>query len=115
MPAGSTTRPPASFWKCMIPQITHQQFLVLDLLASGSLNGAELREKLEATGLSRSGPSFYQFMARLEKEKLVHGEYRVNIEDGQRVRERVYSILIRGRLKRGETLTFYLDRKGMRK
>jgi DNA-binding PadR family transcriptional regulator len=74
------------------PTITYLQFLVLCELASGTITGHELRRRLDAEGVSKSGPAFYQLMSRLEDAKLVEGRYRNTTIERQVVRERLYEI-----------------------
>ena len=49
-----------------LPRITHLQFLVLDILTTGQEFGRQLRKQLAANGVRKSGPGFYQLMARME-------------------------------------------------
>ena len=58
--------------------------------------GFELREELARFGVRKSGPAFYQLMARLEDAELISGRYRQEIIDGQIIRERSYKIRARG-------------------
>jgi DNA-binding PadR family transcriptional regulator len=96
----------------VIPEITHQQFLVLYLLLRGEMTGAAIREKLAAEGVIKSGPAFYQFMTRMERAKLTSGRYSVSVQEGQRICERLYAIAPIGRLRCSETLIFYTRRGG---
>ena len=73
-----------------IPKLSHLQFLVLGFLISGTTRGKELRKALLGVGEDRSGPAFYQMMARLEDQGLIHGRYEQEIVDGQIIRERHY-------------------------
>ena len=59
---------------------------------SGERRGRELRRRLEDFGVRRSGPSFYQLMARLEDAGYVRGWYEQEIVEGQIIRERCYKI-----------------------
>src|SRR4051812_10232463 len=74
------------------PEITHLQFLVLNWLLDAERSGRWIRAHLAKHGHTKSGPAFYQFMARLEEAKLVAGRYEAKEVDGQPVRERVYQI-----------------------
>jgi len=54
-----------------LPPITHLQFLVLGVLLGGEQSGRTIREAIARYGVRRTGPAFYQMMARLERESLV--------------------------------------------
>ena len=75
-----------------LPRLSHLQFLVLGVLMSGEQRGRDLRSRLEEFGVRRSGPSFYQLMARLEDAAFVRGRYEQEIVEGQIIRERCYKI-----------------------
>ena len=49
-----------------VPKLTHLQFLVIGVLLRGDCSGRVVRSELEAFGIRKSGPAFYQLMARLE-------------------------------------------------
>ena len=55
------------------PVLTHLQFLVLGVLRNADLPGRALRDALSGYGFRRTGPAFYQLMARLEKDRLIDG------------------------------------------
>ena len=55
--------------KPALPSLTHLQFLVLGVLRTDEQSGRVIRQALHAYGIRRSGPAFYQLMARLEKAK----------------------------------------------
>jgi DNA-binding PadR family transcriptional regulator len=80
----------------MLPDITHLQFLVLMILLDGEKSGREVREELAEHGVKKSGPAFYQIMARLEDDKYVKGWYVEKVIDGQRIKERRYEITSAG-------------------
>jgi len=61
--------------KPQLPVLTHLQFLVLGVLRNEDLPGRVLRDVLSGYGIRRTGPAFYQLMARLEKDRLVDEEY----------------------------------------
>jgi DNA-binding PadR family transcriptional regulator len=61
--------------KPQLPALTHLQFLVLGVLRNEDLPGRTLRDALSGYGIRRTGPAFYQMMARLEKDRLVDGRY----------------------------------------
>ena len=79
-----------------LPKLSHLQFLVLGSLLGGELRGREIRERMKEFGVRKSGPAFYQLMARLEDSKLVRGRYEQEIVEGQIIRERCYEILAPG-------------------
>lgn len=95
-----------------IPSITHLQFLVLGLLMDAEISGRELRERLVDAGERKSGPAFYQFMARLEDARLVEGSYDEKVIDGQRIKERRYKITGQGIAAWEEVRDFYLTQVG---
>ncbi|HXT27907.1 MAG TPA: hypothetical protein VN716_01460 [Vicinamibacterales bacterium] len=92
-----------------IPEITHLQFLVLGMLRGGERTGRLVRRTLKRHGIERSGPAFYQMMARLEDAGLVAGEYDQKIVDGQIIKERRYSLTARGETAWTATRAFYSD------
>ena|SRR5438128_4961858 len=79
-----------------IPQLTHLQFVVLDVLGTNEVSGRQLRKRLSERGIKKSGPAFYQLMARLEEAKCVDGRYTQEVIDGQIIKERRYLILGNG-------------------
>ncbi len=79
------------------PRLSHLQFLVLGTLLQGSRPGREVRDELRRFGVKRSGPGFYQLMARLEEAELVEGSYKQKIIAGQIIRERSYRLRGTGR------------------
>jgi DNA-binding PadR family transcriptional regulator len=90
-----------------LPAITHMQFLVLGLLREDEQPGRVLREALEAHGVKRSAPAFYQLMARLERDRLVEGWYeQVTVRD-QAVTERRYRLRPAGAKLWTEARDFY--------
>src|SRR6476661_4180546 len=92
-----------------IPEITHLQFLVLGMLRGGERTGRLVRRTLKRHGIERSGPAFYQMMARLEDAGLVAGEYDQKIVDGQIIKERRYALTPRGGAAWTATRAFYSD------
>ena len=75
-----------------IPDITHLQFLILALLLNHEQSGRHIREKLAEYGEKKSGPAFYQMMARLEDGNLLEGWYEQKVVSGQLIKERRYRI-----------------------
>jgi DNA-binding PadR family transcriptional regulator len=92
-----------------IPDITHLQFLVLGILRGRERRGRFVRRALARHGVRRSGPAFYQMMARLEDAGLVTGAYDQKIVEGQIIKERRYSLTDRGESAWITTRAFYTD------
>ena len=92
-----------------IPEITHLQFLVLGMLRGGERPGRVVRRTLKRHGIDRSGPAFYQMMARLEDAGLVTGEYDQKVVEGQIIKERRYALTPRGEAAWTATRVFYSD------
>ena len=91
-----------------IPAITHLQFLVLGMLRGAPRHGRHLRRELTRHGVRRTGPAFYQLMARLEDAEFVTGEYDQKIVDGQIIKERRYRLTPAGAAAWNSTRDFYL-------
>ena len=87
---GVAAGPPAAM--SMLPRLSHLQFLVIGVLRGRTLAGRQLRDALSAFGVHKSGPGFYQLMARLEDAGLVDGDYTQEVVDGQIIRERHYRV-----------------------
>jgi DNA-binding PadR family transcriptional regulator len=96
-----------------LPEITHLQFLVLAILTDGELAGREVRDRLAEAGERKSGPAFYQFMARLEAAGFVEGWYDQKVVDGQIIKERRYRVTGAGSKAFEDTRDFYLARRGL--
>jgi DNA-binding PadR family transcriptional regulator len=93
--------------KPQLPALTHLQFLVLGVLRNDDLPGRMLRDALSGYGIRRTGPAFYQLMARLEKDRLVDGRYEQITVGDQAVTERRYRITPEGKKRWGEARAFY--------
>lgn len=93
-----------------LPPLSHLQFAVLDALGTCTMAGKQLRETLAANGIKKSGPSFYQLMARLEEAKLVEGRTDQKIVDGQIIKERFYKVTGEGSRAMRDTARFYATR-----
>lgn len=93
----------------MIPDSPHLQNSILGKLAEGGeLPGHEIRDYLnQSKKRVRSGPAFYQLMARMEKSGLVKGWYAEIEVNGHVVRERRYKINAKGRRALTEAISFY--------
>ena len=74
-----------------VPRLSHLQFLVVGIVRGQTLAGREIRQQLRAFNVRKSGPAFYQLMARLEDAGLGEGTYHQEIVEGQIIRERHYS------------------------
>ena len=90
-----------------LPPVTPLQFAILEALLNGKRSGRQVRVALAAQKIKKSGPAFYQIMARLEDAKWVEGWYEQKIIDGQIIRERWYRILGRGIQALNTTREFY--------
>lgn len=90
-----------------LPTLTHLQFLVLTELRASPSTGRQLRAGLREHGARKSGPAFYQLMARIEDAGLVEGWYEQRLVDGQKVRERHYRISANGHSAWRATRDFY--------
>lgn len=90
-----------------LPELTHLQFAVLDIVETGTISGRELRENLSKLGIRKAGPSFYQMMARLEESKFVKGWYDQKIVEGQIIKERRYQIIGNGLNALKQARNFY--------
>jgi DNA-binding PadR family transcriptional regulator len=75
-----------------VPKLTFSQFLVLGLLLDGDCPGRKIRDELLKHGERKSGPAFYQAMARLEDAGFVKGRYQQITAGDQLVKERWYTI-----------------------
>ena len=92
-----------------LPEITHLQFLVLDCLRQVERPGRAVRQRLHEHGVRRTGPAFYQLMARLEDADLLEGRYDQKIVEGQIIKERRYKVTTAGLEAWRRTRDFYLD------
>ena len=96
--------------KDSLPELSHLQFVVLDALSGSVKRGKKLREDLAELGVKKSGPAFYQLMARLEEGKFVKGWYEQEIIDGQIIKERHYQLLGNGIKAVNQMKVFYRNR-----
>jgi hypothetical protein len=92
-----------------LPDLTHLQFLILTALLDGEQSGRVVRKVLAEHGQEKSGPAFYQLMARLEDATFVKGRYEQKIIDGQIIKERFYTITRGGILAVDATKDFYAE------
>jgi DNA-binding PadR family transcriptional regulator len=94
-----------------LPTLSHLQVLVLECLGTHKISGRELRNLLAKNGAKKSGPAFYQLMARLEDAGFVEGEYSRKIVEGQIIKERWYRVTGQGERALQHTLDFYSSRQ----
>ena len=93
-----------------LPELSHLQFALLDVLGTASMSGKSVRAELAAIGIRKSGPAFYQAMSRLEEAKLVEGWYSQQIIEGQIIKERQYRMTGNGARALNEAKRFYMAR-----
>ncbi len=92
-----------------IPETTALQFLIMGILMDSELTGQGIRDVLAKQGVQRSGPAFYQLMARLEDSNFVKGWYTQVVIDGQIIKERRYKLTGPGVKAWQRTRDFYLN------
>ena len=92
-----------------VPRLTHLQFLVTGILRAQPLPGRTVRSQLRARGVRRTGPGFYQLMARLEDIGLVEGMYHQEVVEGQIIRERHYRLTAEGLRSWEASRAFYVS------
>jgi hypothetical protein len=92
-----------------LPTLTHLQFLVLGVVRDEAQPGRVIRQVLQTYGVRRTGPAFYQLMARLEREALVDGWYEQITVGDQAVTERRYRITADGARRWREAQRFYAE------
>ncbi len=97
-----------------LPELTHLQFLVLSLLGPREKAGRQVRDALARHGVTKTGPAFYQLMARMEDSGLLSGRYNLRSVDGQLIKERVYRITAGGIGAANATRKFYGSLSGAR-
>ena len=91
-----------------LPELTSLQFLVIDIIGAHKMRGVEIREQLKGEHkINKTGPAFYQLMARLEESKFVEGWYEQEVIDGQIIKQRCYRVTGLGERARRDTLQFY--------
>lgn len=93
--------------KPQLPALTHLQYLVLGVLRPEPQPGRTLRKALSVYGIRRTGPAFYQLMARMEKDRLVDGWYEQITVGDQAVTERHYKITAEGTRRWNDARAFY--------
>jgi hypothetical protein len=91
-----------------LPKVTGLQFLIIETIGAKKMRGAELRELLRKEHrVTKTGPAFYQLMARLEEAKMVEGWYEQEVIDGQIIKQRHYRVTGLGESTRRATTEFY--------
>lgn len=93
-----------------LPELSHLQFAVLEVLGTRTMAGKALREGLKTIGISKSGPAFYQVMARLEESKMVEAWYVRQVVNGQLIKERTYKLTALGVRILNEAKLFYSNK-----
>ena len=93
--------------KRALPALTHLHYLVLGVLRGDEQPGRVLRHALASYGVRRSGPAFYQLMARMERAGLVEGRYEQVVVGDQAVTERRYRITRDGARQWTDAHRFY--------
>lgn len=93
-----------------LPQVTHLQYLVLDLIRDDPHSGRFLRDRLKEESVKMSAPSFYQLMSRLEDAQLITGWYESFVIEGQTIKERKYEITPKGKRTVANVQAFYSRR-----
>ncbi len=96
-----------------LPELTHLQFAILACLMHGEQSGQHVRDELAKLRYRKSGPAFYQLMARLEDAGFVAGRYEQKTIDGQPVKERRYKLLAGGQRAYNATIEFYVTQGGL--
>lgn len=91
-----------------VPDITHLQFAVLSIIGGTERSGRTIREKLAEFKVKKTGPAFYQLMARMEENGLVKGWYEQEIIDGQIIKQRFYKAKGKGITAANKAREFYL-------
>jgi DNA-binding PadR family transcriptional regulator len=90
-----------------LPEITHLQYQILSVLMGSERSGQSVRNELREQGVKKSGPGFYQLMARLEDARLVKGWYQQRQIGDQLVKERWYELTAGGKKAWRTTSDFY--------
>ncbi len=91
-----------------VPELTSLQFLVIEIIGPRKMRGAELRERLKERRVFKTGPAFYQLMARLEEAEFVEGWYDQEVVDGQIIKQRLYRVTGLGARAHRGTRNFYI-------
>jgi DNA-binding PadR family transcriptional regulator len=87
--------------------LTHLQFIVIGVLLADEQSGKDIRRELKRQGVRRTGPAFYQMMARLEEAGWIDGFYTQEVVDAQIIKERRYRVKPAGVRAWTSTRDFY--------
>ncbi len=91
-----------------LPDLTHLQFAVIDVLGARECLGRELRARLKSEyRIAKSLAAFYTVMKRLEESGFVKGRYEVTEVEGYAAKVRHYKITGKGERARRSALEFY--------
>jgi hypothetical protein len=90
-----------------LPEITHLQCHIIGALMGRDRSGKAVRDALGEQGIKKSGPGFYQLMARLEDSGMVKGWYEQRQIGDQLVKERWYRVTATGAKAWRATTDFY--------
>jgi DNA-binding PadR family transcriptional regulator len=90
-----------------LPDLSHLQFQIVGILRGSEQSGQYVRDELARQGIKKSGPGFYQLMARLEDAGFVKGRYEQLLIEGQAVKERRYKVTASGLRAWNATMAFY--------
>jgi DNA-binding PadR family transcriptional regulator len=93
-----------------LPDLTPLQYAILSAIGVQNKPGHEVRTKLKELGIRKSGPGFYQAMARLEDAGFVSGWYENVDVRGQVIKQRRYRVLGKGFRAFHRTRDFYSTR-----
>jgi DNA-binding PadR family transcriptional regulator len=97
-----------------MPDLSHRQFFIVDLVGDDEHSGRYIRDRLNDHGIKTSLPAFYQMMARLEDAELIRGFYVTTPVKGHVLKERHYKSLAHGRKQCQVVLDFYKSRSPSR-
>ena len=90
-----------------MPKVSHLQAVVLECLGTQQRSGRDLRRTLAQHSIRKSGPAFYQLMARLEEAGFVEGAYSLKATHGEVIKERNYRITGEGARALARAFEFY--------
>jgi hypothetical protein len=93
-----------------LPDLTHLQMLLIEVLGARRMSGKELRAALKQVGVNKTCPAFYQLMARMEQAGFVAGDYEDKSVDGVPIRERFCRLTGHGSKSYDATRRFYAER-----
>jgi DNA-binding PadR family transcriptional regulator len=86
----------------MLPTITHQQYLVMNLIhGHDRLSGPELRKQLKPLNVLQTSGNFSEFMRRLKSEGWV------NSKTDSIISPRIYTLTAQGEIELQKVWKFY--------